>query len=134
VSGSPVSRLAEDPFAVIYNSWGSESESLQKIYSPAAPSPGGESPVLRSNVLPSSGEASGSALVGLGIGLMEPFRFPRGPPEDESDLDSLLMYPTFMEEEGDEAEVANVLALLDEERGDGGDEQRAPRKRRKTFV
>ena len=127
---TPIRLEGEDPFAGMYNSWVKESKSftaqkevggeggIGRIVEFA--SPGNESPVLRSSQLqgqqcvPGAGSSSNPNLVGLGIGLIQPFTFPNNAffqttgedddddddddADDTNDADFNLAYPPSPEE------------------------------------
>ena len=101
--------LLRDPFDEIYNSWGELNDcGRQHLRTETSPlsSVGVDSPVLRSSALPSM-FVSETGLTGTG--LLMPFTFDGEDNVYEGDDDYTLMYPLLTEEEGDEAEVADVL-------------------------
>ncbi|KAF8974021.1 hypothetical protein BDZ97DRAFT_1935883 [Flammula alnicola] len=87
-SSTPLTSSNNDPFS-IYDSW-VDNNRISPVYLPKAPQEP-ESPVLRSGSLPT---------VGLGLGLLEPFRFPADDPLNagaDIDLKEMLSFPKHRE-------------------------------------
>jgi hypothetical protein len=136
---------AHDPFVAMYSSWGdigTGNEDSRHRHTPPMSAPESESPVLRSNTLPTGIDSSGVPIAGLGLGLLEPFPFPNDgmvPVELECEFDGRLIYPPITEEEGDEAEVEVVLTASNNLKGNAGrpsehlyHEMTPPSKKRRT--
>ncbi|KII93551.1 hypothetical protein PLICRDRAFT_171290 [Plicaturopsis crispa FD-325 SS-3] len=135
----------EDPFTGMYNLWVDSREGgeatpakVKETGSSAGSSDEAESPVLRSSKLPEGD------VVGLGIGLMEPFSLgAKGTMDavmrdDSSDYDGELLYPPL--DDSDEAEVDRALSVppttyQDQHMSgpDEAEEARPPTKRRRTI-
>ncbi|KAL0951057.1 hypothetical protein HGRIS_007796 [Hohenbuehelia grisea] len=111
----------QDPFIAI---WEPVTRLPHDRRTPPISSPEVDSPVVRRHTQLSASDAARVPLVGLGIGLLAPFKLP----DDKSDFDDShsefeeydLVYPTLAD---DEAEVQETLASSDAS---------PPRKRRKT--
>lgn len=103
---------SHDPFSSMYATWTPISPSKDVKLPKRDISRPGESPVLRSKL---------PAGVGLGIGLLEPFALPgveSRTVHPDSDSDGMLMYPPLTEEEGDEAEAVDALAVPTTDKAD----------------
>lgn len=119
---TPIRLANDDPFAGLYSSWVKEPQSVKGKEGLVAElsSPGGESPVLRSNQLRQVQMGASQPnlnLVGLGIGLMAPFTFgseefqTREDFSDDNDGGEFnLTCPPSPEDERDAAEVDKALA------------------------
>lgn len=94
-----------DPFIDMYSPWGHNNNGDNEDAHDRCSQPL-SSPVLRSHSLPTGFATDGTVLVGLGIGLLDPFTLSRDAVPSIDDFDR--MQPSD-EEEGDEAEVAGSL-------------------------
>lgn len=118
---TPIRLASEDPFAGLYSSWVKEPQSAKGKEGRVAQlsNPGEESPVLRSSQLREERVgANESNLIGLGIGLMEPFTFASDEfqsheefSDDNEEGDFNFGYPPSPEDERDIAEVDSALAF-----------------------